>query len=177
MTPYDFDTVVTRGGDDGRTSLFSGERLFKDAPAVQVLGDIDELSSLLGVVKVEVPTTAASELHGVQLDLHRIMSIVATTPGTTEYSAVPALGADRVEHIETLLAALLSATTIAPEFVVPGSNRPSAYADLARAVTRRCERALVGLIRTSGRTDLSETQRYLNRLSDYLFVLARALAS
>ncbi|MFP4067736.1 MAG: ATP:cob(I)alamin adenosyltransferase [Spirochaetaceae bacterium] len=182
MKRFEFDKVTTRGGDDGRSSRFSGERLFKDDPLFEALGDLDELISYLGVVRRLLPTNGpigkeAKALESVQRSLMTVCAVFAASPGSEEFARVPKITDNDIAKLEKREKALLDATEIAEAFVVPGS-RPASIAevDVARAMTRRCERHIVAVIRSDRRPDPEARlcQNYVNRLSDYLFVLARA---
>ncbi len=176
----DFAMVTTRGGDRGETSLYNGERRRKDDLLFEALGDLDELSSFLGAARAagaaEVPGRLPDGLvEGFQRNILRIGARIATPPDDPLSATLkPVTGAD-VEDLEGEEKRLLLRTRIEPVFVLPGGYAVSAAVDVARAVCRRAERRLVSLIRDRGRTELADAQRYLNRLSDFLFVLARNL--
>lgn len=172
----EFETVTTRTGDGGQSADYSGRRDWKDAPHFEVLGDLDELSSWLGMLRHASwwPTAASKPLLIAQRRLQTLGSMVATPPDSPEASRIPRLTSAEVDEIEAWEQSLFSAgLVIRPVFVLPGATKASAQADVARTVCRRAERHLVGYIRTSARFDLNEGARYLNRLSDWLFLLAR----
>ncbi|MFP4375058.1 MAG: cob(I)yrinic acid a,c-diamide adenosyltransferase [Spirochaetaceae bacterium] len=181
MKRIEFDKVTTRGGDDGRSSLYSGERRFKDEDVFWVLGDLDELMSVLGIVRraMDASERLRREIRAIDTVQHTLMTVctvLATAPGSEESARVPNISDRDVEKLERREKALLDRTTIGGEFVLPGAQGSSIpEIDLARAVTRRCERRIVTLIRSSGRADEEARvcRQYVNRLSDYLFVLAR----
>jgi cob(I)alamin adenosyltransferase len=177
----DFEMVTTKGGDGGKTALYSGEFLPKDDAHFRVLGDVDELSSWLGVCRhAGLAAAAVRQIHGAQQLLYRLMSVVATDPRNAEaYAGLkPPTEADVVE-LEHWEKAWLDQAAIEPRFVIPGeANLASAQLDYARTLARRAERSLVGFIHEIGAAqsnapDLYLCQKYLNRLSDWLFVLAR----
>ena len=159
--------IVTRTGDAGTTGLGDGSRVAKDAARVEAIGAVDELNSTIGLLLTEqLPAEMAACLVDVQHDLFDLGGELSI-PG---YRAVTAGHVERieaeVEHHNAALSAL-------KEFILPGGTRPAALAHVARTVCRRAERALVHL---GAAEDVSEeARRYLNRLSDLLFVLARAL--
>jgi len=159
--------IVTRTGDDGTTGLGDGTRVGKDAPRVAVLGDIDELNSLLGVVLAEpLPDNVRKALLAVQNDLFDLggeMSI----PGRS------ALWNAHVVELERRIEALGKPLPALKEFILPGGTRAGAACHLARTVCRRAERSLVALGRVEGVSALSI--QYLNRLSDFLFMAARTI--
>ena len=168
--------IVTRTGDDGTTGLADGSRVTKDSARIEALGAIDELNSLIGVLVAEgVPSDLADELTDIQHDLFDCGGEMAI-PG---YVAVTE---QQVDRIEAAVEAHNSGLSPLKEFILPGGTRAAALAHLARTVARRAERSVVHLATGSGAPagDATAaaainpiTRRYLNRLSDYLFVLAR----
>lgn len=161
-------SIVTKTGDDGLTGLWSGERVRKDDARVEAYGTVDELDSVLGEVKHHLKSKySRSIVEEVQLDLYRMAGQLATRTGSF---SMPIIDADeaRLSAYVTKLESEIPLTG----FVVPGSNLQSAKLDVARTVCRRAERRIVTLARDS---DVSEPlRRYINRLSDLLFMLARA---
>ena len=159
--------ITTRTGDAGDTGLGDGSRVPKDHARVAALGEIDELNSALGLVLCEKPgKEIGAVLSAVQndlLDLGGELSI----PGHA------LLKAERVSFLEQETQRLNKALAPLKEFILPGGTRAAAAAHLARTVCRRAERSVVAL----GRNEpVGESARqYLNRLSDLLFVAARAL--
>lgn len=167
----EFDLVTTRTGDSGKTSDFTGAVDWKDAPVFAVLGDLDELSSWLGVLKHL--GDARDDLEVVQTRLMHFSSRVATTPGSPLEAGLPPFGTSQVDELEAWEQRLLAAgAVIRPRFVLPGGSPRSAQADVARTVCRRAERRLVAFVRDE-RPDLAVGARYVNRLSDVLYILAR----
>ena len=159
--------IVTRTGDAGTTGLGDGARVAKDAARIDAIGAVDELNSSIGVLLAEtLPDAVSACLVDVQhdlLDLGGELSI----PGYEAVSeAHVARLEERVEHFNGPLAPL-------KEFVLPGGTRAAALAHVARTVCRRAERALVHL--GHAETVSVPARRYVNRLSDLLFVIARAL--
>jgi cob(I)alamin adenosyltransferase len=159
--------ITTRTGDSGETGLGDGSRVPKDHARVAALGEIDELNSALGLVLAEeLPDTLRAALAEVQndlLDLGGELSI----PGHA------LLEPERVAFLENETERSNRDLPPLKEFVLPGGTRAAAAAHLARTVCRRAERAVV----TLGRTEAVRAvpRQYLNRLSDLLFVAARAL--
>lgn len=159
--------IATRTGDGGETGLGDGSRVPKDHPRVGALGEVDELNSVLGLILAEdIPEEIRSALVCVQhdlLDLGGELSI----PGHT------LLKAERVAFLDKEIEKLNEALAPLKEFILPGGSRAAAAAHLARTVCRRAERSVVALAR---KERVSEPARkYLNRLSDLLFIAARAL--
>ena len=159
--------IYTRTGDDGTTGLADGSRVGKDSLRIGAIGDVDELNTVLGLLLAEaLPEAIRAMLESVQHDLFDIGGELCV-PGHTIVDE---------GHIARLESALESANATLPplkDFVLPGGTRAAATAHLARTVCRRAERALVALLRAeSVRPPLLQ---YVNRLSDLLFVYARAL--
>jgi cob(I)alamin adenosyltransferase len=159
--------IVTRTGDAGTTGLATGERIPKDAPRIEAIGAIDELNSTLGLLTSEaLPAAVASLIDDIQHDLFDLggeLSLPGRTLVTDEHVA-------RLESaVETFNADLAPLK----EFILPGGTRTAALAHVARTVCRRAERALVAL--AASESVGMPARKYLNRLSDLLFVLARAL--
>jgi len=170
----DFEMVTTKGGDGGESSLYNGERRRKDDLVFEVLGDLDELGSFLGLAKAETRDTEIKRLvEGPQRMLQRLGSLVATPAHDPLFERLAKIGESEIRDLESEEKRILEETKIEPVFVLPGGNRLSASLDVARTVARRAERKLVALIRERGCVELADCQKYLTRLSDYLFVLAR----
>ena len=164
----------THPGDDGHSDLLSNERPPKSDPVFECLGWLDELNSALGQLRVTVrlqhDASLDTDLRTLQTVLGRIMGMVADAPRP----AATVTDAD-VTALEELERDLRARTTIHPRFYVPGdSTEASALADVARARCRTAERVFVAFIRGRPR-GLAPAHRFLNRLSDYLFVVARYL--
>lgn len=159
--------ITTRTGDGGDTGLGDGSRVRKDSARVAVLGEIDELNSAIGVLLAEtVPEKIRHGLEGVQHDLFDLGGDVSI-PGRATMTGA------QIEKLETLQEDLNSDLSRLKEFILPGGTRAAALAHLARAVCRRAERSLVALASSEKVADAGRV--YLNRLSDLLFVLGRAL--
>jgi cob(I)alamin adenosyltransferase len=160
--------IVTRTGDTGTTGLGDGSRVAKDSARIAAIGDVDELNSTLGVLAAEsLPAPVAACLAAIQHDLFDLGGELSI-PG---YSAVTDAHVARLEdEVERMNADL----TPLKEFILPGGTRPAAVAHVARTVCRRAERSLVNLANAAPPVS-DAARRYLNRLSDLLFVLARTL--
>ncbi len=159
--------IYTRTGDGGETGLGDGSRVPKNHLRIATLGDIDELNSTLGIVLAEdLPQRIRAALEGVQHDLFDLGGEISI-PGRV------ALTDAHVGRLEALLDEFNGELPPLKEFILPGGSRASAVSHLARTVCRRAERSLVAL---AGIDKVSSAGRlYLNRLSDLLFVLGRAL--
>ncbi len=159
--------IYTRTGDAGETGLGDGTRVPKDSLRVHALGEIDELNSTIGVLLAEdLPEGIRAALSGVQHDLFDLGGEVCI-PGHA------AMGEEQVARLETILDSFNRDLPPLKEFILPGGTRPAGLAHLARTVCRRAERALVALARAEPVGDAA--RKYLNRLSDLLFVLGRTL--
>jgi cob(I)alamin adenosyltransferase len=159
--------IVTRTGDSGTTGLGDGSRVPKDSPRIDAIGAVDELNSQIGVVLAEpLPADIRSTLTDVQHDLFDLGGELSI-PG---HSAVTA---SHIERLEAAVEQYNAALPMLKEFILPGGTRAAALAHVARTVCRRAERGLVAL---AAHDTVSPSARiYLNRLSDLLFVVARAL--
>lgn len=159
--------ITTRTGDDGSTGLADGTRLSKDSPRIEALGAVDELNSQLGLLLTEpLPGSLRDPLLAVQHALFDLGGELAV-PGRS------ALTAEQVLALEQTQAALNATLPPLREFVLPGGSRAGALCHMARAACRRAERSLVRVARDE---PVSATSlKYLNRLSDLLFVMARTL--
>jgi len=172
--------VYTGGGDKGKTSLFSGERVPKHHIRIEAYGDLDELNSVLGAVASYLPVEEQSihqDFEEIQSNLFLAGAWLATTPESSAISYLTPLSATVATDLERRIDALSEVLPVLKEFILPGGQPVAAWSHVARTVCRRCERRLTGLIEASNadNNELAVIQVYLNRLSDYLFVLARYL--
>ena len=159
--------IVTRTGDAGTTGLGDNSRVPKDSPRIEAIGAVDELNSMIGLVLADpVPDGIRALLIDVQHDLFDLGGELSI-PG---YTALTTTHIERLEHAVDDYNAGLPPLK---EFILPGGIRTAALAHVARTVCRRAERAVVAL--ASAESVSQESRIYLNRLSDLLFVLARAL--
>ena len=159
--------IYTRTGDAGTTGLGDGSRVAKDSRRIEAIGAVDELNSALGVLLAEkIPDDVRAALHHVQHDLFDLGGELSI-PGYTS------VGAQHVTRLENELDRHNALLEPLKEFILPGGCRGAALCHVARAVCRRAERRVVRL-GTSEQLSPS-LQRYLNRLSDLLFVLCRVL--
>ena len=169
--------IYTRKGDDGTTGLFYGGRVPKDATGPVAYGDIDETGACLGMARAE--TEPGSDLNDELLRLQRSLFIVgaelATAPENHHklVDGETRVTAEMVADLESAIDAIEAERGMPEVFLVPGSNRLGAALDVARATARRAERNTVTHLRAGGYKG-SYVLAYLNRLTDYLFMLARA---
>ncbi|HSE36035.1 MAG TPA: cob(I)yrinic acid a,c-diamide adenosyltransferase [Blastocatellia bacterium] len=162
--------VYTRTGDQGQTSLVGGERVSKASARVNAFGDVDELNSVIGVARSHSEDADIDEVLGlIQNDLFTLGSDLASPSGID----VPRIGEPFVEKLEELAERFLAELEPLREFILPGGSEAGSALHLARTVARRCERRVVELSETEQVNP--ETIVYLNRLSDLLFILARAV--
>lgn len=157
--------LYTGRGDGGDTSFFGAEgRVSKADPAVEALGALDELNSLLGVCRSKTPADVAEFLRSLQHDLFIVQAEVAGAPKSMTLEKVVRLE-EKVAEIESQLPPIKT-------FFVPGATEAGAFLDLARTVARRAERRLVALKDGGGSVGVPGL-KYLNRLSSVLYALAR----
>ena len=163
------DRVVTKGGDGGKTSLGDGTRVSKADPRIEAIGAVDEVNASLGVLRINTRSRPVEDamLARIQNDLFDVGADLCV-PGTERDrlrvtdAAVARLEAE-VEEMTEALPALRS-------FILPGGTDAGAFAHMSRVAARRAERTVVELDHVN-----PVVQRYINRLSDHLFVLARVL--
>jgi len=162
------DVITTRGGDAGETSLGDGSRVRKDALRVEAYGAVDELNAALGLARLHADAAADAMLARIQQDLFDLGADLC----------VPGAAGDRLRvaptqclRLEAEVAAMNENIPPLKSFVMPGGSPAAAYAHLARTIARRAERQVVAL--AAQEEVNAEVVRYLNRLSDHLFVLAR----
>jgi len=182
-------SISTKRGDDGSTGLLYGGRVRKDSARIECNGAVDEAQAAIGLARAHLgdsavpgrstvrgggPSGSVSEfLLAVERDLWVLMAEVATAPRNRR-KLVPGASlvtAEMVDRLETKVHELEAAGAVPTEFVVPGENLPSAALDVARTVVRRAERLAVG----ARIAEDSQVVPYLNRLSDALWLLARAV--
>jgi cob(I)alamin adenosyltransferase len=175
------DKIYTRGGDRGETSLAGGARVAKSHIRVETMGSVDEANAAVGLARLHTQGEHAGDadrmLARIQNDLFDLGADLAR-PQATAKDAQPAKSALRIvqsqiDRLEAEIDALNADLAPLTSFVLPGGTAASAYLHLARTIVRRAERLAVALSASDGTNPLIVT--YLNRLSDHLFVLARAL--
>lgn len=164
--------VTTRTGDGGETSLFGPGRVRKTDPRIVALGDLDEAQAALGVARALLSGTVNTTVQELQQGLYVAMSEVAT-PADRGARLPRHIDADAVAAIDALSVKLRAASPVEGRFVIPGDTAAGAALDLARTVIRRAERGVVALA-DGGAVDGTHLLPWLNRLSDVVFLLARA---
>jgi cob(I)alamin adenosyltransferase len=172
--------IYTRTGDNGTTGLVGGQRIAKNAARIDAYGTVDELSSTLGVARSALARSAGAPERAHRLDawlawtqdvLFNLGTDLATLPAD-RWQGMPLVSAGDATALERAIDDAQRDLEPLDTFILPGGSLPGAYLHLARTVCRRAERLLVGLLDEEGGIS-PETIRYLNRLSDALFVWAR----
>lgn len=159
--------ICTRTGDDGTTGLADGSRIHKDHTRIKVIGDIDELNSFIGLLLCEeLPDEIRKPLHEIQHDLFDLGAefAIPNRKNITE---------EQVLHLENLLQNFNSNLPPLKEFILPGGTGAAALCHICRTVCRRAERHMVQLHHQE--PTVSDALKYVNRLSDLFFVLARTV--
>ncbi len=172
MKQFEFSQVTTRGGDKGESSLANGERRRKDDLVFHVLGTVDELNSSLGVVRASLDKEPARGIYSAQERLQIIGGMLAVPKSSDQYERIRKIEQKDIEDLEKREHRIMKHTKVPECFVVPGESLQAAHIHVARAVCRRAERWMVSCIRERGLNQLIPAQQYLNRLADYLFILA-----
>jgi cob(I)alamin adenosyltransferase len=164
--------IYTKTGDAGTTGLFGGKRVSKADDRVAAYGDVDELNSAIGVALVHVDTSMRELLLAIQSELFDLGAELACDPDRQTASQAPLVSEQDVTRLERAIDEHEKELEPLRSFILPGGSAAAAHLHLARTICRRAERGVVDLgTRTPVRAELL---RYLNRLSDLLFVLARA---
>ncbi|MCY7387700.1 MAG: cob(I)yrinic acid a,c-diamide adenosyltransferase [Burkholderiales bacterium] len=159
--------ITTRTGDNGTTGLGDGSRTLKNALRITVIGDLDELNSMLGLLLTEpMPEAARTTLNRIQNELFDLGGEICI-PGHTVMTDA------HVMFLDAEIGRLNATLPPLKEFILPGGSRAAACCHLARTIARRAERALVALAQDAPVSALA--LQYLNRLSDFMFILARTL--
>jgi cob(I)alamin adenosyltransferase len=173
--------IYTKFGDQGQTRLVGGECVQKNNPRVECYGTVDELNSSLGIVISHWTEGGASisDLTRIQNELFNLGSLLACEKKET-LPLLPAITESHIEKIESHIDEMTAKLAPLKNFIIPGGSIAASHLHMSRTICRRAERLTVGLIGDSvGQLSSEETStlntclRYLNRLSDYLFVLAR----
>jgi cob(I)alamin adenosyltransferase len=171
--------IYTGTGDRGRTSLFSGERVPKNFKRVEAYGDVDELNSILGILAGILPediSELGEEIQQIQSNLLHVGAWLATTPESPSSAALTEISDEQINRLEAAIDRMEEKLPTLRSFILPGGHISASWSHLARTVCRRAERHVVRLIaeaHDSNPESLRGVIVFLNRLSDYLFVLAR----
>ncbi|MED5266919.1 MAG: cob(I)yrinic acid a,c-diamide adenosyltransferase [Candidatus Neomarinimicrobiota bacterium] len=160
--------VTTKTGDKGKTALGDGSRVKKDSLRIHCLGSIDELNSSIGLASVMLPVKPIIDLKSIQNDLLNIGAEISMPDAKKKF-----LNKDRILFLEKEIESINKDLPPLEEFILPGGNDLCSRIHMARSICRRAERDLVSL---NSKEQISpEVLKYINRLSDYLFVVARLL--
>jgi cob(I)alamin adenosyltransferase len=163
--------IYTKGGDKGETSLLGGTRVAKSHDRVEAYGNLDELNSFLGLIRDQpIDPHYRSVLIRIQEDLFVAEALVARDP-EKETRALPSFSEDEITMLEREIDRMNEELPELKNFILPGGHPVVSYCHIARTVCRRAERSLIRLNKISPVEDI--IIRLINRLSDYLFVLAR----
>ena len=164
--------VTTGTGDAGYTGLLGSERVAKYDPRPDTFGTVDEATSALGLARATAQDPKVKEIiYRIQNELYLLMGELATTPENYEKMGLR-MTADHVQWLEQVEESLKQEVEIPNKFIIPGDTLDGAALDLARTIIRRAERMAVKLLH-DGIIQNGEVIRYLNRLSDLVFILAR----
>lgn len=164
--------VTTGMGDEGYTGLLGSERVAKYDPRPDTFGTVDEATSALGLARATIQDPKVKEIiFRIQNELYLLMGELATTPENYEKMGLR-MTAEHVQWLEQVEESLKQEVEIPNKFIIPGDTLEGAALDLARTIIRRAERMAVKLLH-DGVIQNSEVIRYLNRLSDLVFILAR----
>ena len=166
--------VYTRTGDKGETSLVGGVRIKKSDIRLEAYGTVDELSSHLGLLAALLPEGTDKELIvRIQNNLFNVCTNLATDQSQTPLYDSAKLAEGEIELLEKEVDAIMKMLPERQGFILPGGTQAAAQAHVCRTVCRRAERRIVALSEVAQISP--ETQQYVNRLSDYLFVLAKKI--
>lgn len=166
--------VYTRGGDSGKTSLVGGQRVSKASTRLEAYGTVDELSSHLGLLAALLPDGHEQQMiFRIQNNLFNVCTNLATDQEQTPLYPSAHLPEGETELLEKEVDSIMNELPERQGFVLPGGTREAAQAHVCRTVCRRAERRIVALAEEA--VVSTEVQQYVNRLSDYLFVLAKKL--
>jgi cob(I)alamin adenosyltransferase len=163
--------IYTRGGDAGETSLGDGVRVAKHDLRVEAFGTVDEANAAIGLARLSAPPEADAMLARIQNDLFDLGADLCTPEDGRRTAGALRVQASQVERLEHEIDALNAELRPLDSFVLPGGTPCAAHLHLARTITRRAERLVAAL--AARETVNGEALKYLNRLSDHLFVLSR----
>ena len=165
--------IYTKTGDDGETGLFGGGRVPKDSPRVSAYGELDELNAGLGVARAAGVGALDGLCQTLQEQLFTVGAVLATPRGSKADAHIPHVRPEWISEMETAMDGLEAELPKMTHFILPGGTSGSAALHLSRTVCRRAERSVVALVRDG--TVEGRVLQYLNRLSDLLFMMARAV--
>ena len=167
--------IYTKTGDKGTTALFGGKRVSKSHERINAYGTVDELNSYIGLIRDQkIGSNHIPVLIEIQDRLFTLGSILATEPENTKVK-IPALLEEDIEYLEQQMDSMNEQLPEMKSFILPGGHTSVSHCHIARCVCRRAERLVIGLSENEEVPDIAI--KYLNRLSDYLFVLARKVSN
>ena len=163
--------IYTKTGDKGETGLFGGDRVAKDAPRIEAYGAVDELNSIIGIIRALRPSKKIDQvLRRIQSELFVLGADLATRKANKR-SLIPRISRSHIASVEKTIDSFQLSLRPLKAFILPGGTAAASHLHYARTVCRRAERSTVRLSRSE---EINENALvYLNRLSDLLFVLAR----
>ena len=162
--------IYTKKGDSGETSLFGGQRVKKSTERIEAYGNVDELNSLVGLAaSYDLSETGTKYLRNIQEQLFTLGADLATPPSSK--ARIDRIAEKDIQFLEDAIDELEQDLETLKNFILPGGSQPGATLHVARTVCRRAERAAVACQEVD--TISGECLKYLNRLSDFLFVIAR----
>ncbi len=166
--------LYTKTGDKGKTSLLGGQKVFKSDLRIEAYGNVDELNSFLGCLKDlhELEDSLKKQVSWIQEHLFTIGSVLATEPGFTGFE-IPNISEREVTQLEVWIDKYDAGLRPLSNFILPGGHPVVSLCHVCRCVCRRAERSVVALTNDEQVDDV--VLRFLNRLSDYLFIFARAI--
>ena len=160
--------IYTRTGDNGKTSLLSGKRVDKHDKRIVAYGSVDELNSLMGIVRDFSPKKYKNEIFKIQ---NKLMIIASQLSNDKHYKNIPNISKKDTQFLENAIDRMTIELDPLKNFIIPGGNKLVSFTHLARCVCRRAE---VNITELKEKEDLNrEILLFINRLSDYLFTLAR----
>ena len=167
--------LYTKTGDKGTTSLLGGKKVAKSDQRIEAYGSVDELNSCLGYLKdqEEVENRLKQQLYWIQEHLFTIGSILATEPGFDGFK-LPEITDQEVNQLEVWIDKFDTEVPPLKSFILPGGHPTISWTHVCRSVCRRTERAIIALVNNNEEVN-DVIIRFINRLSDYLFIFARAI--
>ena len=168
--------IYTKTGDKGQTSLFGGKRLPKNHIRIEAYGTVDELNSFIGLARSYIDNNQLNEIdHTLALIQNDLFDLGADLciPDSDKSDGSLKIISSYVNNLEKEIDSLNKDLNPLKSFILPGGTKIAAYLHVARTIARRCEREMIELNQTEGESISDEAIQYINRLSDFLFVIAR----
>jgi cob(I)alamin adenosyltransferase len=164
--------IYTKTGDSGQTGLGDGSRISKSAPRIAAIGAVDETNAAIGIARLDSEDEMDARLARIQNDLFDLGADLCAPEDGRKAEGRLRMAESQVERLEREIDAMNAALSPLTSFVLPGGTALAAHLHLARTIARRAEVAIVAL--AAGEEINAAALRYINRLSDHLFVMARA---